>query len=324
MDSLWYRHHPASLALLPLSWVFGGVVRLRKSLYAHGWLSSTTLPVPVIIVGNITVGGTGKTPLVLTLTERLKQLGRRPGIITRGYAGRSRAWPQVVTKTSDPALVGDEAVLLASRAAVPVVAAPSRTAAGLMLLEQHACDVIVGDDGLQHLALARDVEIIVVDAERGLGNGRLLPAGPLREPASRLNSGALVLRSSRGDEYREGEPGFRLLPSAFVTLGGERRSLGVYRGVEADAVAGIGYPKRFFDTLRALGVRVHEHVQPDHYAYADADMVAFGDRPLLMTEKDAVKCARLRYPAQAAFLEVSAVLNEAAEQAVTRLLEGLA
>lgn len=274
---------PATL-LAPLGAAMALVATVRRGLYRRGLLRSQRLPVPVIVVGNIFVGGTGKTPLVVWLCARLQALGRRPGIVLRGYGGQAEHWPQRVRPDSDPLLVGDEAVLLARRTGVPVAAGPARPAAAALLLEE-GCDVIVSDDGLQHYALARDLEIAVIDAARGLGNGRCLPAGPLREPIRRLDTVDLVI--ANGGDSPLTPYSFRLVPEPL-------RPLEPGQGVPPDkgpvhAIAGIGNPTRFFEQLRALGFSPIEHAFPDHHRYRPEELAFDDDLPILMTEKDAVK-----------------------------------
>jgi tetraacyldisaccharide 4'-kinase len=263
--------------------------------YGVGLFETTRLQVPVVVVGNITVGGTGKTPLVSWLAGHLRQAGYRPGIVSRGYGGNAKTWPRAVTPDSDPAEVGDEPVLLARRAGCPVVVGPDRVADARMLLSEHDCDLIIADDGLQHLALGRDLEIAVVDGMRRLGNGRCLPAGPLREPAARLagvdfqvcngspQGEELGMQLSGGRLHRVGEDDIVADPAGLA-------------GAPVHAVAGIGNPARFFADLRGLGLEVIEHPFPDHHTYVAAD-IAFGDgRPVIMTEKDAVKCVAFAGP----------------------------
>jgi tetraacyldisaccharide 4'-kinase len=289
LDSLWYEPHPLSLLLAPFGRVFAMIAAERRRAYDSGLLHRVRLPVPVIVVGNITVGGTGKTPLVVWLVERLRVMGRRPGVVSRGYGGRARRWPQRVTAGSDPAEVGDEPVLIARRCACPVVVAPQRVSAARTLLAEYDCDVIVCDDGLQHYALARDLEIVVMDGARRLGNGRCLPAGPLRESPSRLQSVDLVVVNGKP---REGEYAMHLAGGWAQSLRDPavERPLDDWCGQTVHAVAGIGNPQRFFTHLRAHGLEVIEHPFADHHRF-QADDLAFGDtRPLLMTEKDAVKC----------------------------------
>lgn len=300
------------LALYPLSLLYGAVTALRRRLYRAGVFAATRLPVPVIVVGNLTVGGAGKTPLVLALVDWLRRQGHHPGLLSRGYGGRARV-PMPVAADSDPALVGDEPVLLARRAAGPVWIGRSRAEAGRCLLTRHPeVDVLIADDGLQHLALARDLEIVVVDGRRAFGNGRLLPAGPLREPLSRLAGVAAVVVN--GAEIPAlPAPAFRmtLRGETFVNLRDSARRVdaGHFRGRRVHALAGIGDPARFFEHLRGLGLDVEAHAFADHHPYTPADLPA---GTVLMTEKDAVKCAAFARPDDwflAVDAEVEAGLN---------------
>ena len=282
----WYRLSALSLILAPAAVLFGAGVALRRAAYSAGLFGTERLPVPVVVVGNRVVGGTGKTPLVLWLVEALRSRGLRPGILSRGYGGANET-PQAVRPGGDPARYGDEPLLLAERSAVPVFIGRDRVAAARALLAAHGgCDAIVCDDGLQHYRLARDFEIAVEDA-RGHGNGMLLPAGPLREPAARAVD-AVVLNGME----RPGAFAMRLEPAGFARVGGDRAPVPreALRGKRLHAVAGIGNPARFFVTLRELGLEAIEHAFPDHHPYASSDL-DFPDCDLvLMTEKDAVKC----------------------------------
>jgi tetraacyldisaccharide 4'-kinase len=297
------RRGALALALLPLSWLFAAVAALRRLLFRLGVLKRQRVDVPVIVVGNITVGGSGKTPLVLWLAERLRERGLRPGIVSRGHGGAATA-PRVVRPEDDPGLVGDEPLLLARRSGCPVWIARRRPAAARALLAARPeCDVLIADDGLQHYALARDVEIVVVD-ERGPGNGWFLPAGPLREPLSRLrrvdalviNGGALPRRLPAAGMPRTffmhlGGGRFYRLGAPQVTCGPEE-----LRGKALHAMAGIGNPQRFFDHLAKLGLRFVPHPFPDHHRYTAADLAFATADGLLMTEKDAVKCEAFAPP----------------------------
>lgn len=284
----WQHDTVVSRLLAPVSWFYCAAATLNQHLYRREWRRSVSCPVPVIVVGNVTVGGTGKTPLVLWIVQYLRASGRSPGIVTRGYRGRARSWPQLVTRYSDPAAVGDEPVLLARRSGVPVVADPDRPR-GVRWLLAHQCDVIVSDDGLQHHRLKRDVEIAVVDGERRFGNGRCLPAGPLRESPSRLAQiDAVVVNGAGGP----GEWPMRLVPSGFRRVDNteEAAPLDAFRARTVHAVAGIGYPPRFFGLLRGLGAEVIEHPFPDHHRFRPEDIGFDDGRDVIMTEKDAVKC----------------------------------
>lgn len=280
----WYRRSPLYLALWPLSVAFGAGVATRRVLYRSGVLAAERLPVPVVVVGNLVVGGAGKTPLTLWIAHALAARGRRPGIVSRGYGG-AEAGPAEVPPGGDWRRYGDEPVLMADAGVAPVWIGQRRAAAGRALLAAHPeCDVIVCDDGLQHYALARDVEIAVTDA-RGHGNGFMLPAGPLREPAGRRVDAVVG----------HGAPGtyaMRLVAEGFrrVARPDERVPIEALRGLRLHAVAGIGHPQRFFDTLAALGLRFTAHAFPDHHAFAPADLAFAGCDAVLMTEKDAVRC----------------------------------
>ena len=272
--------------LLPVGWLFFLIAALRRFLYRSGVFKRVCLPVPVVVVGNVTVGGSGKTPLTLWLVETLIRRGRHPGVISRGYGGNVEGIREVASCDS-PTVVGDEPLLIHWRAKCPVFVGRDRVAAGKALLAIHPdCDIIVCDDGLQHYRLERDVEIAVVD-RRGFWNGWPLPAGPLREPVSRLASVDAVVANGW-----KGEAGFHM------TLAGEQLVLRAkvsraadtveFIGKRLHAVAGIGEPQRFFDHLSALGLHFEPHPFPDHHAYLAEDLAFDGDA-ILTTEKDAVK-----------------------------------
>lgn len=286
----WQRDGIVSRLFAPLAWLYGGAATLNRRLYHAGWRRSVAFSVPVIVVGNVTVGGTGKTPLVLWIVRCLQARGWRPGVVTRGYGGTARRWPQDVRPESDPLLVGDEPVLLARRSGGPVIADPDRPRAVRELLAR-GCNVVVSDDGLQHYRLRRDIEIAVIDAKRGLGNGRCLPAGPLREPAERL--GQVDARVSQGGAIADAWS-MRLVPIEFrrVQPPHDAAPLTAFRGRTVHAVAGIGHPPRFFDTLRSLDIDVVEHSFPDHHRFDRADLSFADSADVIMTEKDAVKCER--------------------------------
>lgn len=289
----WYLRGGVSRALAPLSWLFGAIVFVRRLAYRSGALGRARIGVPLIVVGNLVAGGSGKTPLVLWLVEFLKASGYRPGIVSRGHGGSvsaARGAPIEVGAGADPAQVGDEPLLLARRSGCPVWIAADRVAACRALCVEHPeCNLIVLDDGLQHYRLARDIEIAVVD-ERGFGNGRLFPAGPLREPVSRLDEvDAVVCHGAAGVAGHA----MRLEGARFVRLDGTGPSvdavaLGARR---VHAVAGIGDPPRFFRHLARLGLETIPHPFPDHHAYVREDLAFDDELPVVMTEKDAVKCA---------------------------------
>ncbi|MDV3238894.1 MAG: tetraacyldisaccharide 4'-kinase [Gammaproteobacteria bacterium] len=292
LDRIWYGRSAWMWLLLPLSWLYRAAVGTRRLAYRAGIRKIHRLDVPVIVVGNLTVGGTGKTPLVTWLVEWLRAHGYAPGLVARGYGGRARHWPQQVRPDSDPAAVGDEPVLLARATGCPMAVAPDRVAAARALLAHSDCDVIVSDDGLQHHALGRDVEIVVIDGVRRFGNGRCLPAGPLREPPGRLAAADLVVSNGSA---QPGEFAMRVQAAEARNLvTGERRPLAAFRGTELHAVAGIGRPERFFEALREQGLAFEAHAFPDHHAFR-ADELGFPGT-VLMTEKDAVKCESFARP----------------------------
>ncbi|HRY14875.1 MAG TPA: tetraacyldisaccharide 4'-kinase [Candidatus Competibacteraceae bacterium] len=275
--------------LWPLSLLFSVMVRVRRWLYAWGILKSAAMAAPVIIVGNISVGGTGKTPLVAHLVEVLRKAGYKPGVVSRGYGGQSRQWPRHVTADSNPREVGDEPVLLAQRCHCPVVVGPDRVTAARTLIATYQCNVVISDDGLQHYQLHRDIEIVVIDGARRLGNGACLPAGPLREPPSRLRTVDFIIGNGAASdgEYLmslRGETALNLRdPYITVALPG-------FRGSVVHGVAGIGNPKRFFNYLRHAHLRLIEHPFPDHHLFRPENLRFAEDFPVLMTEKDAIKC----------------------------------
>jgi tetraacyldisaccharide 4'-kinase len=298
--------------LLPVSLLFGALVALRRALYRAGLLHREFLPVPVVVVGNITVGGTGKTPLVIHLALALRALGRHPGIVSRGYRGG----PHVaeVTLGGDPGAVGDEPLLLARRSACPVFVGRDRTAAGRALLASYPeCDVILADDGLQHYGLARNVEIAVFD-ERGVMNGWLLPAGPLREPILRLTEVDVVVLNgiavSPAPTLSCPVYGMRLVGERFHRLNDPliQCSASDLAGKKLHAVASIGAPQRFFDRLNEMKLSCVGHTFPDHHSYCEEDMAFAGDA-ILTTEKDAVKLARLSLPLPVWVLPVTAEVS---------------
>ncbi|HEY6895220.1 MAG TPA: tetraacyldisaccharide 4'-kinase [Casimicrobiaceae bacterium] len=294
----WYsrRSTPVAALLNPLAWIFGAAAALRRAGYRNNLLKRTRVGVPVIVVGNITIGGSGKTPLVAALVRALAARGRHPGIVSRGHGRRTRD-TRGVRAGDHPDEVGDEPLLLAATGA-PVVVGRDRVAAARLLLATHPdVDVVVADDGLQHYALARDVEIAVVDAARGLGNERLLPAGPLREPASRLDSvDALVWRTAAGVRPRMRAHAHEFVvdyePASWINLVDPARGFDcTWLADRANvAIAGIGNPDAFFDGLRAQGFAGSTHAFPDHHRYTRDDVAFPGASAVLMTEKDAVKC----------------------------------
>jgi tetraacyldisaccharide 4'-kinase len=290
IERSWYSDNdPLTPLLLPFSLLFYSLAAARRVLYQRGLLRSYRVDSPVIVVGNLTVGGSGKTPLVIALYRLLRGNGFVPGVISRGYGGRSPKWPCLVEPDSDPLLVGDEPVMMARRGVLPLVVGPDRVAAARRLLELRPdVDLILSDDGLQHYRLARDLELVVIDGERRFGNGRLLPAGPLREAASRLSEVDLVVVNGP----QEGETGYRLVAADAHRVAEPERVVPLADLLSAPlhVVAGIGHPGRFFAMLRRLGGdQLICHRRPDHDR-PDPGQYNFSDRiPVLMTEKDAVK-----------------------------------
>jgi tetraacyldisaccharide 4'-kinase len=289
----WHGEGPVPLVARCVEPLYAGLSALRRGLYRRGLLRARHPGVPVVVVGNITAGGTGKTPFTVALVQRLQQAGWTPGVATRGY-GREGRTPLWVEAGAQAVQAGDEPLLIARRTGARVRVDADRAAAALALARA-GCDIVLCDDGLQHYRLARDIEIEVIDGRRRYGNGRLLPAGPLREPAARAaRCDFHVLNLGDG---AQGEPGFgewpmRLAARDAVPLKGRRaRPLAGFAGQRVHAVAGIGDPSRFFDMLKARGIAVVPHAFTDHHAYRASDLVFGSPLPVLMTEKDAVKCA---------------------------------
>ncbi len=299
---LWVARDALSTLLLPLALLLGALAAVRRSLYQSGLLRRHKLAVPVIVVGNVVVGGAGKTPLVIALVEALQRQGFHPGVVSRGYGGSvsSTGHPWALVESEDARLYGDEIVLIRKRCAIPCAVGARRVAAAHGLLQQHGeVDVLVCDDGLQHYALARDVELVVFD-QRGAGNGRLLPAGPLREPLSRVaRADAIVVNGGRSAALAL--PGTSLVPRFDMQLvpgdarqlvdASARRPLGAFAGDSLSAIAGIGDPDRFFRMLEGFGLKPRCIALADHASISAAMLAAIEASAILMTEKDAVKCA---------------------------------
>jgi tetraacyldisaccharide 4'-kinase len=325
----WYepRLTPLTAALLPLSLLFRAAVAIRGFAYRARLLRSAAIRVPVIVVGSIVAGGTGKTPLTRALAAALTQAGWRPGIVSRGYGG-SNTGPRAVRPGDDPAVVGDEPLLLAADV-LPVWIGRDRVAAARSLLAAHPDrDVVLADDGLQHYALRRDFEIAVVDKTRGFGNGRLLPAGPLREPRTRLEQVDAVVRLVAGDvppelrgDGRETAMNYEPLPWRNVARPDATPNPVAWRAGMIHAVAGIGDPERFFDLLRRLGFDPVCHAFPDHHRYTRADLVFPDAEAVLMTEKDAVKCTAFA-DARCWYLPIRAHIDPALVARVERTIRG--
>jgi len=329
IDHYWYSQNPVAWSLLPLSWLFCAIAIIRRFLYQKKIFASSKLDKPVIIVGNITVGGSGKTPLLIALCKLLKDRGYNPGVISRGYMRSSRdsVASHGVHQLSDEDTaenVGDEPLLIARQTRCPVVVGQDRAAAGRYLLKHNHCDFVLSDDGLQHYRLQRDYEIAVVDSVRGFGNGFCIPAGPLRETLSRLDSVDEVVTHQTGQADVETASGFRLeFADPVNLLSGESTSLDALKAAPVHAVAGIGHPQRFFKQLKANGFGIIEHAFPDHHQY-QADELSFGENAvIIMTEKDAVKCKTLGL-SNAWFISVTARLTRALESKLMARNETLA
>ena len=304
--------------LAPLGWAVALFTVLRRGAYQAGMRRSRQVGCPIVVVGNLSAGGTGKTPLVIAIAKLLARRGLRVGVVCRGYRGTASRWPRQVRSDSDPNRVGDEAVLLARRTGGPVAAGPNRIAAARILFRRAKCDVILSDDGLQHLGLARDVEIVVVDGVRRHGNGRCMPAGPLREPLGRLASVDLVVvnGAARSDELE-----MQLVAGDAVSLvdAGQTRPLDSFRGAPVHAVCAIGHAERFFRTLEAHGMTIVRHPFPDHHPFREAEIRFPDGAPVLMTEKDAVKCERFA-DARHWYVPVEAVLSSELEARLLAIL----
>ena len=320
LERRWYAKAPPPLALRPLSALYGALAALHRRRSV-----AQRLGVPVIVVGNLSVGGTGKTPFTIWLVERLRAWGFRPGVISRGYGGRAPHYPYRVPAQGGCAeICGDEPLLIARRTGVPVMLDADRVAAARALAASGEVDVLVADDGLQHHRLARDLEICVIDGVRGFGNGALLPAGPLRESPQRLHAIPLVVVN--GGTFGLDHPGrvdMRLEPGdAHALAGGAVRPLASFAGQSVHAVAGIGHPERFFRVLRGQGMQVIAHAFADHHAFTARDLEFGDERPVLMTDKDAIKCdayARAHHYR----VPVRAVIDPAGEARVQQCCDAL-
>jgi len=320
VDRVWYGKSRPLGWLAPLAWLYRAIGDSRRR---QAWkLRDEPLPVPVVVVGNITAGGTGKSPLTARLVKEMSAAGWRPVILSRGYGGKSDNYPLLVDRDTDPGAAGDEPVMLAQATGVPVVVDPQRRRGAAFALSRFLGNVLICDDGLQHYALPRDIELAVFDASRGIGNGAMIPVGPLREPVSRLSSVDFVivngaefaeggdrLESFEGLEHPELFP-MRLLPASLVQVATDNHApLVEIAGKKVHGVAGIGNPGRFFETLRRLGAQVRETPFPDHHRFRARDLSSEPDEWLVMTAKDAVKCRGFA-PDNAWYLAVEAELPD--------------
>ncbi|MEE8118702.1 MAG: tetraacyldisaccharide 4'-kinase [Gammaproteobacteria bacterium] len=297
LNALWYGERRSAM-LLPISWLFRLLVVVRRAMYKSRLLRTKRLDVPVVVIGNITAGGTGKTPLVIWLARRLAEKGIRPGVVSRGHKAKRTRNPLEVISSTDVHFSGDEPLLIARRANCPVFVHRSRARAGMAMLGKYDVEVIICDDGLQHYKLHRDFEIVVVDSKRRFGNGAMLPAGPLREPVSRIKQADFVIVNG-GEEKFDGvlTIPMKLIPGMTTEIKtAKRKPLKEFSGQRIHAVAGIGNPGRFFDQLRMTGLDVIEHPFPDHTEYQLDDLFFNDELPIIMTEKDAVKCEVFALP----------------------------
>lgn len=293
----WYGGEVTLWYFFPLTFIYVALFYLRKRAFDFGLFATESSNTPVVVVGNITVGGTGKTPLVIALANYLKEKGYKPGIVSRGYGADASIFPQLINENSTASNVGDEPLLIYEQTGAPVVVDPLRPRGVRLLVADGACDIVISDDGLQHYAMDRDIEVVVLDAERMIGNGLRLPMGPLREPASRLSSVDLLVlngKSQSPPEEKLGQfgPSFEmsLNPSAFEALPHTSEMSVPKLENKIHAVAAIGNPQRFFATLKKLGFNIIPHEFEDHHYFKPKDL-DFGDElPIVMTAKDAVKC----------------------------------
>lgn len=288
LDHYWYDLNIIALLLWPASLLFRVLVRFRRVAYQLGLFKSYKMPKPVIVIGNISVGGTGKTPLIIELSNQLQSWGYKVGVISRGYGGIG-PWPHQLVEDADASVSGDEPVQIFQRTNAAVIVGPDRVEDINLLCQQNEIDIILTDDGLQHYRMQRDLELVVIDNARQFGNGFCLPAGPLREPVSRLGKKSWCVFNGGNNKYS-----FEIKPTSVKQLtAGEVKSLESFAGLTVHAVAGIGNPGRFFNMLKKCDVNVIEHAYPDHHQFTKDDLTFDDDLFVLMTEKDSVKCCAI-------------------------------
>ncbi len=320
IENLWYSKNILSILLRPLSWLFRFLVLIRGSYFKLFNNRAGLGHVKIIVVGNITVGGAGKTPFVAHLAKLIKERGLNVGIISRGYGRANENDLIEVHKDSDAYEVGDEALMLKQQVLCPVVVASDRNLAARYINEKYSLDVIISDDGLQHYKLARDYEIAIVDGEREFGNGYCLPAGPLREPISRLNHVDLIISNGANDAY---EHQYAIKYNKAMSLNNnETISLERFVNTKTHAIAGIGHPQRFFNMLKNSGISIVPHTFPDHHAYTQSDITFDDGLPVLMTEKDAVKCKKFNIE-NIWYLPITIDPNESLNKRTKELIEGI-
>lgn len=320
LEKAWYDGSRWPLLLLPLEKLFIAVSRYRrKKQLPEQWCA----PVPLIVVGNINVGGTGKSPLVIALIQLLRDQGYSPGVVSRGYTAHPPAYPFSVYPESSSHEAGDEPLMIVQRTQVPMVIDPDRVRACQHLLKTHECDIIISDDGLQHYAMGRDIEIVVIDGTRGLGNRHCVPVGPLRETPERLEQVDLVVINGGSFSY---DHALRMQLNATALVGlndGQCHEISTLQGRDVHAVAGIGNPDRFYDSLRKAGLKPVEHSFPDHYRFLVSDITFDDTLPVIMTEKDAVKCVHLPMRRPAYYLRVDAQLPIEFTQQLIQLIKNV-
>lgn len=303
LHRLWYGKHPLRHVLRPLSWVFRAITQVRRWYLQR--FCQISCPVPIIVIGNLTVGGVGKTPLVIELTKKLKQKGLKVGIVSRGYGAKIKHFPYEIQLNDSAQMVGDEPLLLAQKTQCPVVIAPKRIEAVRYLLDKHQCQIILSDDGLQHYRMSRDIELVVIDGIRGLGNGLCLPAGPLREPHMRLKQADLIVVNE--GQWEHAFP-MTLKPGKLLQLSTNEEINPDLLQQKFAAIAGIGHPERFYSTLSQLDIKFQTYSYPDHYQFT-ADDLNYAEPLIIMTEKDAVKC-RSFHSDKMYYLPVEAELSD--------------
>lgn len=319
LPGLWRRRGAAARLLLPVSWLYRGVMHARRMCYAQGACRVQRFTRPVVVVGGITVGGSGKTPLVMHVAGLLADRGCRPGIVSRGYGGRPGRMPLLVDAHTPAVQSGDEPAMMARRLDVPVVVDVDRPRGVRALINDSRCDVVISDDGLQHYAMDRQVEIVILGGKGNTGNDWCLPAGPLREPASRLDEVDMVV--CHGAPPRSGWHAMSWRIEDLRRLGDDEPCrLEAFRGRRVHAVAGTGNPDGFFATLADAGLDIEPHPFPDHHPYAAADFSAMGDAPIVMTEKDAVKCTDIPLD-DAWYTRASVKLDEGFDNKLIELLK---
>ena len=314
----WYGDGPIHWWHKLGTWLFSRVVAVRQWLFRVGLKRTHQLGVPVIVVGNITAGGGGKTPMVIWLAQHLQSMGYKPGIVSRGYGGKRKVEPMFVTANANPAASGDEPLLMAKKTQLPVMVGKDRVKAGRLLIKNYSVNVIVADDGLQHLAMGRDAEIVMLDARWRTGNHQMIPSGPLREPLERLNSVDLVVfKGHMADQhhYEIGLAGIHQLNHPSVT-----RDLTEFRSQKVVAMAGIANPDSFFSLLAAAGMAIVKQPLPDHHDISEADFAEHEGTAVLITEKDAVKCENMNLP-NVWVVKMALQMPPATEQALDDLIQ---